>query len=183
MIEKMIKHFCTITKHKYLVLKLCIKAGIPWRGIVHDLSKYSPTEFFESVKYYQGKFSPIAASKRENGYSKAWLHHKGRNKHHAEYWNDPRAIIQNPVIPYKYAIEMICDTLAAGMVYNKKDWTNSTQLEYWNRDKEKNVVIMNEKIMNLLTEVYTLISINGIDRIINKKTLKGLYNKHCNMQI
>ena len=97
-----IKHFITITKHKWLVLILCIKAGIPWRGIVHDLSKYSPTEFIESVKYYQGDHSPITECKKENGYSKAWLHHKGRNKHHYEYWYDREAPDQTPMIPVSY---------------------------------------------------------------------------------
>ena len=115
-----IKHFITITKHKWLVLILCIKAGIPWRGIVHDLSKYSPTEFIESVKYYQGDHSPITECKKENGYSKAWLHHKGRNKHHYEYWYDREAPDQTPMIPYQYTVEMICDGLAAGIVYNGK---------------------------------------------------------------
>ena len=85
LIKNIVKHFILITKHKYKVFILCTKAGIPVRGLLHDLSKYSPTEFFESVKYYNRKNSPIANCKKENGYSKAWLHHFGRNKHHHEY--------------------------------------------------------------------------------------------------
>ena len=50
MIKKAIKHFNLITKHRWIVFKLCVKAGIPFRGLLHDLSKYSPTEFIESVK-------------------------------------------------------------------------------------------------------------------------------------
>lgn len=172
-----IKHFITITKHKWLVLILCIKAGIPWRGIVHDLSKYSPTEFIESVKYYQGDHSPITECKKENGYSKAWLHHKGRNKHHYEYWYDREAPDQTPMIPYQYTVEMICDGLAAGIVYNGKKWTNDLQLKYWNNRKQ--YAKINPRISNLLTEVYTQISKQGIDKTITKKNLKELYYQYC----
>lgn len=79
-------HLKTVLTHKKYVMKYCFKAGLYWQGIVHDLSKFSPTEFWESVKYYQGTRSPIDACKEENGMSLAWLHHKGRNKHHYEYW-------------------------------------------------------------------------------------------------
>ena len=84
MISNFFKHLHMVNKHKYLVFKLSLKAGIPLRGLLHDLSKYLPIEFFEGVKYYDGKISPIKVCKKENGYSKAWLHHRGRNKHHAE---------------------------------------------------------------------------------------------------
>lgn len=63
--KNIINHFCTITKHKWIVLRLSIKAGIIWRGIMHDWSKYSFTEFWESVKYYQGNRSPIIACKED----------------------------------------------------------------------------------------------------------------------
>ena len=122
-IKNFILHFNLVNKHRFLVFKLCIKAGVPFRGLIHDLSKYSPTEFFESVKYFTGDKSPISKCKKENGYSKAWLHHKGRNKHHIEYWYDYAAPEETPLMPYKYTVEMIGDTLAAGMTYMKKDWT------------------------------------------------------------
>ena len=83
-IKNIWKHFCLVNKHRWIVFKFSIKAGIPWRGLVHDLSKYSPTEFFESVKYYTGEKSPITVCRIQKGYSEAWLHHKGRNKHHIE---------------------------------------------------------------------------------------------------
>ena len=86
---KYIKHFITITKHKYEVFKLCCKAGIPFQGLIHDNSKYSFTEFFISAKFYTGINSPIMRERKKYGYSKAWIHHKGRNKHHFEYWLDP----------------------------------------------------------------------------------------------
>ena len=95
----LLKHFHTVNKHRFYVFKLSIKAGIPIRGVLHDLSKYSPTEFFEGVKYYNGKRSPITICRQENGYSEAWLHHKGRNKHHYEYWYDYDAPENSPVMP------------------------------------------------------------------------------------
>lgn len=177
MLKNIVKHFITITKHKWLVFKLCVKVGIPFRGIVHDLSKYSPTEFWESVKYYRGIASPIPVAREKEGYSKAWLHHKGRNKHHYEYWYDHKAKTPLPIIPYPYAIEMVCDNMAAGMVYNGKNWTNQSQLEYWNRNKDTE--LLNDKMKGFFEEVFVRISEQGIDKVLNKKTLKELYQKHC----
>ncbi len=87
-LRKVIGHFKTIHTHRKWVRKYCFLAGIPWRGITHDLSKYSPTEFWESVRYWTGNGSPIDVCKKENGFSRGWLHHKGRNPHHYEYWMD-----------------------------------------------------------------------------------------------
>ena len=176
MIKNLVLHFNLINKHRFKVFKLCCRAGIPFRGLVHDLSKYSPTEFFESVKYYNGTYSPISNCKKENGYSNAWLHHKGRNKHHHEYWYDYAAPEKTPVMPYKYTVEMICDTLAAGMTYQGKNWTNDYQLKYYLEDrKRKNI---NPKIDSILFEVYNMVAENGIDEVIKSKTLKMIYNKH-----
>lgn len=177
MLRNIIKHFHLITKHKLLVLKLCIKAGIPWRGLVHDLSKYSPTEFWESVKYYNGKKSPISVCKEKKGYSVAWIHHKGRNKHHVEYWTD-YSIKHNPylIIPFKYACELVCDQQAAGMTYQGKDWNQEYELEYWNR--VKNRFETNEKIKKFIERVHTEVARNGIDKTINKKNLKKWYKEY-----
>ena len=82
------RHFCTITKHRNLVRKHCFKIGLYRQGLTHDLSKYSPEEFWTGVRFYQGNRSPNAAEREVLGFSKAWLHHKGRNKHHFEYWID-----------------------------------------------------------------------------------------------
>ena len=81
-------HLSTITKHRTLVMIHCFKVGLYWRGLTHDLSKYSPTEFLVGVRYYQGNRSPNTAEREDKGVSTAWMHHKGRNKHHFEYWTD-----------------------------------------------------------------------------------------------
>ncbi len=81
-------HLKTITEHKFFVMKNCFRVGLYRQGLLHDLSKYSPEEFVIGVRYYQGNRSPNAAEREKYGFSKAWLHHKGRNKHHFEYWID-----------------------------------------------------------------------------------------------
>ena len=85
---KAIRHFQTITKHKIYVMRECFRVGLYRQGLLHDLSKYSWTEFRIGCRYYQGTRSPNNAEREEKGYSSAWLHHKGRNKHHYEYWID-----------------------------------------------------------------------------------------------
>jgi len=177
LVKNIMGHTMTILKHKWYVFKLCCRAGIPFRGIIHDLSKFSPTEFWESVKYYSGKRSPIYFCKKENGYSKAWLHHKGRNKHHYEYWFDSKAPEPTPIIPYKYAIEMVCDTFAAGMAYQGKNWTKEYQLSYW-ESRERPGQYLNPKISAFLDKIYHEVAEKGLYEVINKKNLKKLYYEY-----
>lgn len=116
------RHFKTITKHKWIVMRLCFKCGLIKRGLMHDLSKYGITEFTSSARYFQGNRSPIDAEKNAIGYSLAWQHHKGHNPHHWEYWIDNVGTRKNdPIrIPYEYVVEMICDWVGAGIVYSKQ---------------------------------------------------------------
>ena len=177
LLQKTIKHLCLITKHKWIVFKLCVRIGEPVRGLLHDLSKYSWTEFSEGVKYFNGSHSPITECKRENGFSKAWLHHKGRNKHHSEYWIDLEAPEKTPIIPYKYVAEMLCDKMAAGIVYQGKKWTKEYELQYWLN--EKNEVLINPKIKDMITECLTQVSEKGIKPVYTKQNFKKLYEKYC----
>ena len=176
-ISNIFKHIRLVTKHKWIVFKLCCKIGEPWRGFMHDWSKYSYTEFWESAKYYAGDHSPITEARKAKGYSKAWLHHKGRNKHHAEYWVDETAPNKTPILPYPYAVEMICDKLAAGMAYKGKEFTKEYELAYW--EKEKDEVVMNEKMKQYVTEVLTEIAQNGINKTLTKSNIKRIYEKYC----
>lgn len=128
-------HFKTICEHKKEVFKECRACGIGWQGILHDLSKFGPTEFISSARYFQGTRSPIEAEKESIGYSMAWLHHKSHNKHHWEYWTDfadDGSIIANKM-PIRYVIEMICDWIGAGKVYSKDQWTCASPLVYYNK--------------------------------------------------
>lgn len=141
--QKIIGHFVTITKHRNQVIKHCAKAGILWQGLRHDLSKYSPIEFFPGVKYYTGKRSPNEGERAEYGYSLAWMHHKGRNKHHFEYWLDynVKTSRNEPVeMPYKYVAEMFCDRLAASKVYNGKSYKQTDPLDYFNKRKSHRII-------------------------------------------
>lgn len=133
-------HLRNIIVHKYWVFHYCVQFGIPWRGLVHDLSKLHPTEFFESVKYYQGTSSPIPVCKKINGMSKSWQHHKGRNKHHYEYWTDnyDNGKITCHNIPFVYLMEMIADWFAAGRTYKGKSFRIVDEIEWW-REKRTNV--------------------------------------------
>lgn len=171
-----IKHLSLVNRHRFKVFCLCVKAGQPWRGFVHDLSKYSPEEFWEGVKYFQGSYSPIKNCKLENGYSKAWLHHIGRNKHHYEYWYDYNADVSSPILPYKYFVEMVCDSLAAGMVYQGKDWNQEYQMHYWLRVRESAKI--HPKMDKLLTKVYTDVAKKGLNTVVNKEYLSDLYRRY-----
>lgn len=178
LVEKVIKHTILVTKHRWVVFKLAVKAGIPWRGFVHDLSKFSPTEFIESVKYYNGKRSPIHVCRENNGYSNAWLHHKGRNKHHFEYWVDISKTEQIGVfLPYKYIVEAVCDKLSAGIVYNGKDWKKEEPLRYWTEIEKKAPVVKHPGTIEFMDTVLKKVSDEGIDAAINRKYLKSTYNK------
>ncbi|MCM1523232.1 MAG: DUF5662 family protein [Ruminococcus sp.] len=129
-------HLRTVSRHRRLVRKHCFKAGLYWQGLTHDLSKYSPEEFIISCKMYQGTRSPNEAERELRGYSTAWMHHKGRNKHHFEYWNDydPKTRKNEAVkMPLIYVCEMFCDRVAASKVYMGESYTDSSPLEYFNR--------------------------------------------------
>ena len=141
-INKAMKHLKPINKHKLMVMDLCFKIGLFKQGLLHDLSKYSPEEFFMGAKYFQGDRSPNAAEKLEKGYSTSWLHHKGRNKHHFEYWIDytldPKEGLKGMKMPLRYVLEMCCDRIAASKVYSGKNYTTAVPWEYYSK-REKQI--------------------------------------------
>ncbi len=129
-------HFFTITKHRHEVIKNCARIGLFWQGLFHDLSKYSPVEFFQGVKYYSGSRSPNDDARAELGYAIAWVHHKGRNRHHFEYWEDysPLTKVMTPVkMPLRFVGEMFCDRVAASKIYMKDKYDDAAPLEYFKR--------------------------------------------------
>jgi hypothetical protein len=136
--KKYWKHFITITKHKWYVMMACFKSGLVIQGLLHDLSKYSITEFFTSAKYFQGDKSPIDAEKVSRGYSFAWQNHKGKNKHHWQYWTDfEKGELVILEMPPRYVAEMLCDWVGAGKAYNKGNWTIDTFKEWYESNKDK----------------------------------------------
>lgn len=144
--KKMWNHLRTVQTHRKWVRFYCKIAGIPWRGLKHDLSKYSPTEFLESARYWTGTHSPIEEAKKQQGYSLAWLHHRGRNPHHWAYWADNFSEgLTVPCMPRDDFVEMICDFLAAGRAYCGKNFTFKGENEWWQKEREKGCKAMNEK--------------------------------------
>lgn len=134
--RKVFGHLKTILVHKRWVFCYACKLGIPWRGIKHDMSKFSPVEFWESVRYWDGKSSPIPRCKADKGYSLAWQHHKGRNSHHYEYWIDYLDQGGIPIkMPWKDLLELIADYLGAGRAYLGKEFTYQKELAWWERKR------------------------------------------------
>ena len=137
-------HFKTITAHKMLVMKYCFRVGLYRQGLMHDMSKYMPSEFFVGVKYYRGIESPNNVERRETGVSGAWLHHKGRNKHHFEYWMDYSLNKDEGIVgmkmPDKYVAEMFCDRLAASKIYMGDKYYPEYPLEYFNRSRHRIII-------------------------------------------
>ena len=160
-------HLRTVNKHRRMVRKLCFKAGLYWQGLTHDLSKYYFVEFWNGVKYFTGTASPHVGERKDLGYSKAWIHHHNRNKHHGEYWQDIDKNGKNcPIdIPNRYFMEMICDRVAASMIYLKDKFTDRAPLEYYLTHKDENQFSENtrdqlEKTLNFIAEegIYNFLS-------------------------
>ena len=130
------RHLATITRHRHQVIRHCFRAGIGLQGLLHDLSKLSPTEFLPGARYYQGTRSPNERERELFGYSAAWMHHKGRNRHHFEYWNDlnPATKMYEPVpMPMRFVKEMFCDRVAASKIYQGANYTDAHPLTYFRR--------------------------------------------------
>lgn len=155
-----IGHFNTITRHRHAVIRNCARAGILWQGLRHDLSKYTPTEFLPGARYYVGTRSPNELEREEYGHSLAWMHHKGRNRHHFEYWTDynPKTKrVEAIKMPLRYVIEMVCDRIAASKIYQGKNYTDRSALDYFMRGKpnrfiHKETSDLTEKLLTLLAE-------------------------------
>lgn len=182
-IRNIYKHFILICKHKYWVAYYCFKCGLYWQGLIHDLSKFSWIEFWESIRYYQGTSSPINAAKKDKGYSLAWQHHKGRNPHHYEYWTDNYDSGTSCIkIPYKYAVELICDYLGAARTYCGKYFSYKGEYDWWINKLNTKPPKMHKDIIQFVSCVLYELSFlekyypNMINYVFNKKSLEIKYN-------
>ncbi len=175
--KNLVKHFVTITRHRHLVVKYCFKCGLYKQGLLHDLSKYSFVEFFNGVKYFAGNHSPITNERKDKGYSDAWMHHKGRNKHHSEYWIDLNKAtnMYEPIeMPDRYIGEMFCDRLAASKNYNRKNYNSNMPLEYLYRTKDStpmhpNTFLKLESLIKMYIEVGEKETFKYIKKNMRKK--------------
>lgn len=159
-------HLRTISRHKLEVGRLCFKLGLYRQGLTHDLSKFGPTEFAVGARYFNGQRSPNDFERRDRGFSTAWLHHKGRNRHHFEYWMDvasrtDRRIVGKPM-PGRYVLEMLCDRIAACKVYQGAAYTQRSALEFFTRNAAYNT-LMDEQTRAFLGELLQIVADEGED--------------------
>lgn len=166
-------HLCTITHHRHMVMRFCFCVGLYRQGLLHDLSKYSWTEFRVGCKYYQGTRSPNNAEREETGYSRAWLHHKGRNRHHYEYWIDysmkPGEGMIGLEMPVNYVVEMFLDRIAASKIYERDAYTDRSPLRYYERGAAE--MMIHPKTRKLLRYLLEMLAEKG-----ERKTLSYIRN-------
>ena len=158
------KHLSVINRHRKEVRRNCFRCGLYKQGLLHDLSKYSWTEFSKGVIYFQGDRSPNDAEREAKGYTSAWLHHKGRNKHHLEYWVDydvkkSAAGMVGMKMPDNYIIEMFCDRVAASKIYQGDKYTDASPLQYYEKGKGK--YILHPYVKNKLELLLTMLAEKG----------------------
>ncbi|MGN0170114.1 MAG: DUF5662 family protein [Lachnospiraceae bacterium] len=175
---KIWSHFKTITHHKWLVMTHCFRLGMFYQGLMHDLSKYSPVEFIAGCKFYTPGISPHNIARKELGYSAAWLHHKGRNKHHFEYWldYDPKSgkALSGMRMPMKYVVEMFVDRVCACKNYAGEAYNDRSALDYYNRGKDH--YIIHPDAQELLEELLQMLAEEGEEktfRYIKTRVLTG----------
>lgn len=166
-LQKIRGHLSTINAHKALVTKLCFRCTLYKQGLLHDLSKYSPCELKTGYRYYQGYRSPIEAQKEKEGYSMSWLHHKGRNPHHWEYWLDGSAEGIAPVaMPFNYVAEMFCDRVAASMIYQKEKYTDSSAYDYYMNYRDR--MMIHPESDRQIVYLLTYLKEHGLDAAIDR---------------
>lgn len=162
--KRLFLHLNTVDRHRYEVMKNCFKCGIYSQGLTHDLSKYSPSEFNVSVRFFQGTRSPYMYEKEHYGYSLGWLHHKGRNRHHWEYWYDMLDGRWVPIeMPFPFLVEMVCDRVAACRIYQKEKYTKASALEYYLSRNDR--LYMHEKTAAALETILRDIADRGEEAV------------------
>lgn len=175
-LKRFVGHFKTVHKHRKEVRRLCFKCGLIKQGLLHDLSKYSYVEFFSGVKYYQGYRSPIDAEKEDLGYSLGWLHHKGRNKHHFEYWleKDYENLTNKALeMPLNYLLEAACDKIAASKIYKKDKYQDDSAYNFIKNGKDK--YFMGEENVRRHLLLLEYLKDNGEEKAL--EYYKSLYKK------
>ncbi|MBQ1787374.1 MAG: catalase [Erysipelotrichaceae bacterium] len=176
-VQRFFRHLHTVNKHRFLVMKMCFSCGMYKQGLMHDLSKYSLTEFIPSVRYYQGNRSPISKEKEVNGYSQCWLHHKGRNRHHWEYWVDRENGKTNLIclpMPFEYLLESVLDRISASKTYNKGKYTDAEPYEFFLRSKEYHT--MNQKTASEIARLLLYLKENGEKKAL--RHYRDLYRQY-----
>lgn len=142
---KHLRYLQYVLRHKWFVFLWCCHYGIPWLGIVHDLSKFHPREWFPYVdKFYGGKYperhhgdarnwfdDEYTQSWVDRRFDEAWNHHQKRNPHHHQYWvlREDSGKVKCLRIPHHYRLEMLADWNGAGEAINGKVDTRNWYLK------------------------------------------------------
>lgn len=129
----MIKYLHYIARHKWHVFRAARRLGVPWLGVVHDLSKLRPSEFAPYREFFYGSGHRRAEARVD--FDVAWLQHIHRNKHHWQHWvlRQDDGDMKPLEMPDRYAREMVADWIGAGIAITGRD-----NLQGWyaeNRDK------------------------------------------------
>jgi hypothetical protein len=133
--------------------------------MTHDLSKYMPTELLTGARYYQGTRSPNAGEREAKGYSLAWMHHKGRNRHHYEFWTDyslETKKMEPMPMPTRFVLEMLADRMAASKVYKGEAYTDSSPLEYYQQASDH--MLIHPKTRKQLEFLLRMLARDGEER-------------------
>ena len=158
-------HLKTVCHHKNLVMRHCFRLGLYWQGLTHDLSKFSPVEFLVGARYFQGDRSPNDAERQDRGCSYAWLHHKGRNRHHLEYWIDYAPGGKHGMcgmkMPARYLVEMFCDRVAASKTYRGADYTDRDPYDYYMKSRDH--YLLHPETRAQLEQMLTILKDQGED--------------------
>ncbi len=136
-----LKYLSYVLRHKWYVLVECWKVGIVWRGLIHDLSKFLPSEWFPYANYFYrprpkqsvGYMKPVDSG--DAAFDFAWLLHQKRNDHHFQWWILPEDDGDTKVLPMSDAArrEMLADWRGAGRAQGYGDNTLAWYLK--NKDK------------------------------------------------
>ena len=174
---KWLEHFKLVCHHRRLVRQGCFKLGLYRQGLMHDLSKFSPTEFRVGAKYFQGYRSPNDAERAETGISRSWLHHKGRNRHHFEYWTDMNRETRRyeaVPMPRRFLAEKVMDRIAACKTYQGEKYTDGSALAYFENSAVRE--LLHPQTRQELTYLLTMLRDEGEDKTfayLRESVLKG----------
>jgi len=121
---KFLRYLRYLIRHKWFVFLECVRVGLWWRGLIHDWSKFLPSEFLPYANHFG---NGIQAGRDKTGYYKptdtgdpafdfAWFLHQKRNCHHWQWWVFPEDESGVKVLPMseKSRLEMLCDWRGAG---------------------------------------------------------------------
>lgn len=156
------QHLKTITHHRWLVRLGCFRVGLYRQGIAMTCPSTLPRNSGSAPGTTRATRSPNAAEREDKGYSEAWMHHKGRNRHHYEYWTDmnPQTRRYEPIpMPRKYLVEMVMDRRAACMTYQGKAYRDDAALKYFTKGRER--TLMHPETARQLGYILTMLANQG----------------------